>query len=121
MSLNDVFHNAAKTVFKIFSSLQHDVTFVQVVNDGFDKVETEHSVKAIVDTFSYQDVQTIPFRTRLQPDDEKFLFLGKSFPVETINTDDLIIHDGRVYTIVGWVSDPAKALYTVAGRKGGTR
>ena len=121
MSLEDVFHNAAKKIFKVFKSLQRDVTFVEVINNGFEKTETEYPLKAIVDTFSYEDVQTVPFRSRLQPDDEKFLFLGREFPVQTVNTDDLIIHDGRVYTIVGWVSDPAKALYTIAGRKGGTR
>ncbi len=92
MSLDTVFHNAAKTVFKVFKSLIHKVEFVRVTDDGFDEeTETKYPVDMIVSSFDAKDVETLSFSDLIQPTDIKGMFRGKQLASFTPSTTDVVV------------------------------
>jgi len=113
MALNQVFINAAKTVFNVFRSLIHKGTYVVVFDDGFEALtKTPYPVDVILDTFAERDVQFLSFSALLQPTDVKGLVRGESLTGITVSTQDLIIIDSDEYSIIAYSTDPAKAVYT---------
>ena len=114
MALYDVFHKAADTIFKVFKSLQHIVQYRQVNDDGWGNISTvtRDKIELIIDSFTLEDIQTLPFGTDIQPADMKGLVKGKQLLDLTIKIEDVFIDEnGAKWNIVGFTTDPASALY----------
>lgn len=113
MALNQVFINAAKTIFKVFESLIHAGTYFVVVDDGFvAPTKTPYPVDVILDTFAERDVQFLSFSALLQPTDVKGLVRGEDLTGITVSTQDTITIGTDEYSIIAYNTDPAKAVYT---------
>lgn len=117
MSLKDVFHQGASTVFTVFKSLLHSVSYVVVTDDGFNPiVRQHHPMKAIVDSFTAKDVQTLAFAELIQPTDVKGLILGSSLKGISVSTKDYLVdldEGNKEYAVVALSTDPAKAVFTL--------
>ena len=114
MALYDVFHKAADTIFKVFKSLQHIVQFVQVNDDGWGNTTTvtRDNIELIIDSFTLEDIQTLPFGEDIQPTDMKGLVKGKQLLDLVMKVDDVFIDENKAkWNIVGFTTDPASALY----------
>lgn len=113
MALYDVFHKAANTVFKVFKSLIHEVTYNSIADDGWGNETTvSKKVDMIVDSFTLEDIQTLPFGPDIQPTDVKGLIRGAQLLSLTIRTSDTVVKaDGKKYDVVNFTTDPASALY----------
>jgi hypothetical protein len=112
MSLDTVFHNAAKTVFNVFKSIIHKVEFVRVTDDGFDEEKTEKfQVDMIVSSFDAKDVELLGFNRLIQPTDVKGMFRGKQLVGFTPTTTDIVVDGDTTYSVVATQTDPAQALW----------
>lgn len=113
MALNQVFINAAETIFKVFESLIHAGTYTSIHDDGFDTVtRDETSVDVIIDTFAERDVQFLSFSNLIQPTDVKGLVRGTQLSSVSVSTTDTLAFDGTEYSIIAFNTDPAGAIYT---------
>ena len=116
MALDNVFRKAAKTVFTVFKSLQAvGALYVEKVNNGFDP-PSESTFDAIVIFDSWEEEDAVLFKEKIQPTDIKGLLQGEGF-LGTMKSGNAIRYDGRDTTIVEYVVDPAKALYTLLLRR----
>jgi hypothetical protein len=123
MALNTTFQKAAKTVFKVFSSLIVPVDYVVIVKDGFDvDTRTVYGVDMIIDSFAERDVQFLSFSNLIQPTDVKGLVRGqqmRDLGLSELGTNDVVVRkDNSVeYSVIAYNTDPAEALYTLLLRK----
>lgn len=114
MALDQVFKDAAKTIFEVFSSLIYKATYKVIVDDGFETpTETTTPVDLILDSFAERDVQFLSFSALIQPTDVKGLVRGEQLSGIEVSTSDLVVIGGVVYSIIAFSTDPAKALYTL--------
>lgn len=114
MALDQVFKNAVKTIFEVFSSLIHKAEYKVITDDGFAApTETIVPVDLILDTFAERDVQFLSFSALIQPTDAKGLVRGEDLLGVEVSTSDLVVIGNDTYSIIAFNTDPAKAMYTL--------
>ena len=113
MALNQVFINAAATIFRVFASLIHEGTYIEISDDGFETVtRTETIIDVILDNFAERDVQFLSFSALIQPTDVKGLVRGEELTDVRVSTEDKIVIDEVEYSIIAFNTDPTNAVYT---------
>ncbi len=113
MALNQVFINAAKTIFEVFSSLIYAAEYIVITDDGFDApTRVSTNIDLIMDNFAERDVQFLSFSALIQPTDVKGLVRGEQLISIAVSTQDVIIINEVEYSIIAFNHDPAKALFT---------
>ena len=125
MSLNDVFQNAAATIFKIFDSLTKPGYYVVREGSGWgdDDPNPEHSMKVIVNGLTQEQIRNTKFFTQIQPLDTIIMVKGVDIRTNNIvvkNSDGYKIVFGlitKAFDIIDHETDPAEALYLILLRE----
>lgn len=112
--LEKIFAAGVDTVFSVFNEAVKLSTYQIVDDDGFGDL-TESSISnipVILDKFTQEDVRNLSLYKLIQPTDTKGLTPGKYFTtaLKAGNTLDV---EGRVFSIVGFETDPFGVLYTL--------
>lgn len=121
MSLYDVFHSAANTVFTVFKSLIVSGEYVQNISTGWEDVApvpNTYPVDIILGAVSKEDMRQSRLYGLIQPTDVLALVKGSQivFEIKTGNDTVKITHKSSqivTYSVEGFDTDPAGAVYTV--------
>ena len=121
MGLTETFQNGAKTTFNAFGDIVKDCTYIDIVDDGFDKTQTEYLCTVIPVSNLEEEQNTVSFREIVQPNDIIALIPGIDLAVEIkINSKLRFTPIGsteKTFTIIDKNVDPAGALYILLLRK----
>jgi hypothetical protein len=115
MGLKEVFLNAVEVAFTVFEDAVKAANHVVTTDDGFvaEPVEVLTPVRIILEAFSQEDIENLPFSKQIQPTDIKGLIPGVDLiGVEVKTSNDVSIVDGDSYTLVAFTKDAYSALYT---------
>lgn len=116
MGLKETFLNAVETTFTVFSDAVKSADYVDSVDDGFDEdpvVTTTPNVRIILDSFTKEDIETLPFSDKIQSTDIKGLIPGVDLENASIKTSNVFnIEIEGSYTLVEFTTDAYRALYT---------
>lgn len=126
MELSSTFHNAAKTAFVIFKSLQKDVSYiVKPEEDGWanSALPVSHPLKVIPNNLTQRDLQNTKFYSEIQPTDTVIMVLGAEIikaGIRVRTSDEFSIAYTaytQLYEVKGFDTDPAEALYLILLRE----
>lgn len=116
MSLRDVFLAGVETAFSTFEDAVKEGQYLIIKDTGFESSERELPIRIIKESFTQEDVETLPFSDEIQPKDIKglvpFVDLGEAPNTgDTINVEDELLGDAK-FTVVAFTVDPMTVLFT---------
>lgn len=115
--LKSTFVAGIDLLFSTFEEAVKSSDYIVTNDDGFDvtEVTTLSDIPVLLDEFSQDDVEKSSMYKLIQPTDTKGMIPGKYFTVDLEAGNKLDV-EGRIFSIVGFETDPYKALYTLALR-----
>jgi len=113
MGIKQAFINGINQLFSVLNEAVKSGNYTVIVDDGFNpKTETLYPARVILDNFTQEDVESLPFGKLIQPTHTKGMVPGEDLTVP-LNTSNYFSVEGRKFAIVAFNTDPLEAMYTL--------